>query len=323
MNPPHESAVQFHDMHPPAEDLRAEVLHGLAQRPRRIPPKFFYDQRGSELFEAITDTPEYYPTRTELGLLEAHGEAMAELLGRGGVLLELGSGSSRKIRLLLDALRPALYMPLDISREFLLLSAGELARDYPAIRVHAACVDYSQGLALPALPEGLPRAAFFPGSSIGNFEPDQARQLLAHVTRALGPGGRLLIGVDLQKDPAILNAAYNDATGVTAAFNRNLLVRINRELGADFDLAHFHHRAFYAPGHGRVEMHLISDCLQQVRLDGQRFRFEAGEGIHTECSYKYSVEGFQTLAARAGFAPLAVWTDRDQLFSVHCLEVAA
>lgn len=321
MNPPHESAVQFHDMHPPAEDLRAEVLHGLAQRPRRIPPKFFYDRRGSELFEAITETPEYYPTRTELGLLEAHGEAMAGLLGRGGVLVELGSGSSRKIRLLLDALRPALYMPLDISRDFLLDAAGELARDYPDIRVHAACVDYSQGLTLPALPEGLPRAAFFPGSSIGNFEPAQARQLLTHVARALGPRGRLVIGVDLRKDPAILNAAYNDAAGVTAAFNLNLLVRINRELGADFDLAHFHHRAFYAPEQGRVEMHLVSDCLQQVRVAGRSFRFEAGESIHTESSYKYSVAGFQALAGEAGFAPQAVWTDRDDLFSVHCLEV--
>ena len=322
MNSSSESAVQFHDMHPPADDMRAEVLQGLARRPRRIPPKFFYDQRGSELFEAITETPEYYPTRTELGLLEAHAAAMAEALGQGGVLVELGSGSSRKIRLLLDVLCPSIYMPVDISRDFLLTAAGELAREYPGIRVHAACVDYSQGLALPEIPADMPRAAFFPGSSIGNFEPSQAQELLGHVAHALGPGGRLLIGVDLHKEPAILDAAYNDAAGVTAAFNRNLLERINRELEADFDPARFRHQAFYNAELGRVEMHLVSDTLQQVQVAGSSFRFQAGEGIHTESSYKYSVDGFRDLAAQAGFTPVTVWTDSENLFSVHCLEVA-
>ena len=246
---------------------------------------------------------------------------MADALGRGGVLVELGSGSSRKIRLLLEALRPAIYMPVDISREFLLDAAAELARDYPDIAVHAACVDYSRGLELPEIAAGMPRAAFFPGSSIGNFEPAQAGELLEHVAGALGPGGRLLIGVDLHKDAAILDAAYNDAAGVTAAFNRNLLERFNRELEADFDTARFRHHAFYNADAGRVEMHLVSDCLQQVQVAGRSFRFEAGEGIHTESSYKYSIDGFRALAGQAGFAPVAVWTDPGELFSVHCLEV--
>jgi dimethylhistidine N-methyltransferase len=246
---------------------------------------------------------------------------MAQLLGRGGLLVELGSGSSRKIRLLLDALRPAAYMPVDISRDFLIQAANELAADFPGVAVHATCADYSSGLELPWCPEELPRAAFFPGSSIGNFEPTQARQLLEHVARALGPGGQLLIGVDLQKDPATLNAAYNDAQGLTAAFNSNLLGRINRELGADFDLEAFHHHAFYNGAEGRVEMHLISARAQWVEVAGAQFQFATGEGIHTENSYKYTVEGFHRLAAAAGFAPVRVWTDEDDLFSVHCLRV--
>lgn len=313
--------IHFYDLHPPAADLKQEVLQGLSRRPRCLSPKLFYDRRGSELFEAITHTPEYYPTRTELGLFERYGSDMAELLGRDGLLVELGSGSSRKIRLLLDALRPAAYMPVDISREFLIDAANELAAEFPAIAVHALCADYSCGLELPWGPEGMPRAAFFPGSSIGNFEPAEARQLLEHVARALGVGGQLLIGVDLQKDPAILNAAYNDAQGLTAEFNRNILARINRELQADFVLDAFHHRALYNGAEGRMEMHLISARAQWVEVAGVPLQFTTGEGIHTENSYKYTVAGFQRLAAAAGFTPSRVWTDADDLFSVHCLRV--
>lgn len=321
MNGSMEAAVHFYDLHPPLEDLREEVLKGLGQQPRRLSPKFFYDRRGSELFEAITQTPEYYPTRTELALLQDHGEKMADLLGRDCLLVELGSGSSRKIRLLLEALRPAVYMPMDISRDFLLDAANALAREFPEVEVHAACADYSRGVELPYAPAELQRAAFFPGSSIGNFEPAQAMQLLRHVAGALGRGGQLLIGVDLQKDTAILDAAYNDADGVTAEFNLNLLARINRELEADFDLDRFRHHAFYNADAGRVEMHLVSEALQQVNVAGRPFRFQAGDAIHTECSYKYTIDGFHRLAAGAGFEPVEVWTDAEDLFSVHCLRV--
>lgn len=314
-------AINFYDQQPPETDFAQEVLEGLCRQPRRLSPKLFYDRRGSELFEAITETPEYYPTRTELALLEQHADEMAELLGRDALLIELGSGSSRKIRLLLDALCPAAYMPVDISRDFLIDAANELAVDFPGLEVHATCADYSVGFELPWRPHGMPRAAFFPGSSIGNFEPLQAQQLLGHVARALGKGGHLLIGVDLKKSPDILNAAYNDAEGLTAEFNLNLLVRINRELGADFIIDNFHHQAFYNAAEGRVEMHLISHCPQWVEVAGIQHQFATGEGIHTENSYKYSLDGFHRLAAAAGFEPVKVWTDKEDLFSVHCLRV--
>jgi dimethylhistidine N-methyltransferase len=314
-------AVRFYDLHPPETDMYAEVLEGLQQMPRSISPKFFYDRRGSELFEAITETAEYYPTRTELSLLAEHGEEMAALLGRECLLLELGSGSSRKIRLLLDALQPYAYMPVDISRTFLRDAARELAAEYPDIQVHAICADYSHGLELPWCPEGVLRAAFFPGSSIGNFEPPQALRLLQHVAHTLGPGGHLLIGVDLQKESAILDRAYNDTAGLTAAFNRNLLVRINRELGADFNPDAFSHHAFYNNAAGRVEMHLISRVRQTVHIGKEHIDFYRGDGIHTENSYKYTIEGFQHLAHDAGFVPVQVWADEDELFSMHCLQV--
>ncbi|MFO7592850.1 MAG: L-histidine N(alpha)-methyltransferase [Pseudomonadota bacterium] len=313
--------INFYDLHPPLADLKQEVLQGLGRQPRRLSPKFFYDRHGSELFEAITQTPEYYPTRTELSLLERHAVEMAGLLGRGGLLLELGSGSSRKIRLLLDALKPAAYMPVDISRDYLIESASELASDFPGVDIHAICADYSTGFELPWIPDGMPRAAFFPGSSIGNFEPEAARRLLEHVARVLGKGGRLLIGVDLHKDPEILNAAYNDGQGRTAEFNLNLLSRINRELGADFDLNMFEHFAYYNAAAGRVEMHLISCKAQWVEIAGVQFEFATGERIHTENSYKYTIEGFHRLAAKAGYEPVRTWTDERRYFSVHCLRV--
>ncbi|MGD8619520.1 MAG: L-histidine N(alpha)-methyltransferase [Gammaproteobacteria bacterium] len=312
----------FHDFHPPAEDLLGEVLGGLTCLPKRLPPKFFYDRRGSQLFDAITRLPEYYPTRTEIGILQEQGEAIAEHLGHDPVLIELGSGSPRKIRVLLDSLHPAVYMPVDISAEHLRDSASHIARDYPEMQVEAVCADYSASLHLPDLLQEAARAAFFPGSSIGNFEPAAAVALLRDIGEVLGPGGAMLIGVDLKKDWQKLEAAYNDTRQLTAAFNLNLLTRINREAGADFDITRFAHRAFYNEVEGRIEMHLASTCDQQVHIDGQCIGFGAGETIHTENSYKYSVEEFQELGMEAGYEAERVWTDPDELFSVHCLRVA-
>ncbi|KAA6186260.1 L-histidine N(alpha)-methyltransferase [Thiohalocapsa marina] len=311
--------VHFHDLHPAPADMRAEVLAGLALPQKRIAPKFFYDAEGSRLFDAICELPEYYPTRTEIGILRRHGAEMASRLGREALLVELGSGSSLKIRVLLEALRPAVYMPVDISREHLLQSAEALAAAFPALQVHAVCADYSAPFSLPVDDHEHPRAAFFPGSSVGNFEPADAERFLRRVGELLGPDGRLLIGVDLVKDPALLEAAYNDADGVTAAFNLNLLSRINRELGADFQRDAFRHHAFFNRELSRIEMHLVSTRPQRVRVAGQDIDFRAGERIHTECSYKYSIDGFQSLGRRAGFEPDRVWTDEDSLFSVHCL----
>lgn len=311
--------LHLYDLHPTLADFKAEVLTGIKNGSKRLSPKFFYDQRGSRLFDAITELPEYYPTRTEIGILEQHGAEMAEHLGKDCFLLELGSGSSKKIRVLLDALQPEVYMPLDISREHLEDSAQALAGDYPELKVHAACVDYSNDFDLPYCPEELPRAAFFPGSSIGNFEPAAARDLLKRVHGLLGDNGNLLIGVDLKKDPALLNAAYNDQEGVTAAFNLNLLHRMNRELSADFVVDNFAHYAFYNPTPGRIEMHLLSRTAQSVQVAGEDVHFAEGESLHTESSYKYTVAEFQQLAAEAGFSPENVWLDEAQRFSVHCL----
>lgn len=311
--------IFFHDYHPTPSDLRAEVLAGLGRARKQLSPKLFYDAEGSRLFDAICELPEYYPTRTEIAILRAHGAEMARHLGRDALLVELGSGSSLKIRVLLEALRPAVYMPVDISSEHLKASAQSLAETFPELEVHAVCADYSAPFALPVDDHAHPRAAFFPGSSIGNFEPLEAEQLLCRVGVILGAEGRLLIGVDLIKDRDRLERAYNDAAGVTAAFNMNLLSRINRELGADFDLGRFRHDAFFNEVESRIEMHLLSTCDQQVLVSGQRFDFREGESIHTECSHKYSVAGFHALAARAGFEPEQVWTDPEQLFSVHCL----
>ncbi len=312
----------FHDLHPAPEDFHAEVIAGLRGENKRLPPKLFYDEQGSQLFDAITRLPEYYPTRTEIGLLQRHGPDMAGLVGDDGLLLELGSGSNIKIRILLEALRLQAYAPIDISREFLRLSAGAIAQDHPALQVHAICTDYSKPIELPRCFDTERRTVFFPGSSIGNFEPEQARELMQRVAALLGPDGRLLIGVDLKKDPERLHAAYNDSQGITACFNLNLLTRLNRELDADFDVSAFRHHAFYNEPLGRVEMHLIATIRQRVRVDGCCFEFQTGESIHTENSYKYSVDEFQALAAQAGLIGEAVWQDDDALFSIHCLKAA-
>ena len=300
--------------------LALALLDGLRRTPRSVPPKFFYDAAGSALFDRICELPEYYPTRTEVALLARHGREMAECIGAGADLVEYGAGSLRKVRLLLDALhQPARYVPIDLSAEHLLQHARQLAADHPGLRVEPLVADFSAELVLPDLPPAARRrVGFFPGSSIGNFTPEEALAFLRQAAGALAGGG-LLIGVDLVKDPAVLHRAYNDAAGVTAAFNKNLLARANRELGADFDLAAFDHYAFYDPCEQRIEMHLLSRRRQVVAVCGERIVFDEGQTLHTENSCKYTVDGFRRLARAAGFEPQAVWTDDARLFSVHWL----
>lgn len=312
----------IYDFHPALEDFYAVVVGGLSAQPKHLSPKFFYDAVGSQWFDAITALPEYYPTRIEINLLRDNGEEIAGLLGHDNLLLELGSGSSLKIRTLLDAVQPAVYMPVDISRDHLQQAAMSIALDYPNLQVCAVCADYSEVIELPKLAAAYPCVAFFPGSSIGNFEPKEAGLFLQRVAAMIGVGGKLLIGVDLRKDPNVLHAAYNDSQGVTAAFNLNLLKRINRELGANFEVDAFQHYAFYNPILHRIEMHLVSMKNQTVRCNGELFSFQNGESIHSENSYKYSVEAFHQLASQVGFDVLQVWQDDQALFSLHCLQVS-
>jgi dimethylhistidine N-methyltransferase len=308
--------LRLHDLAPEQDDFLGAVLDGLGRPRKTLPCKFFYDEAGSALFDAICEQPEYYPTRTELGILAAAAGEIADLAGRGGALVEYGSGSSLKTRLLLDALAPALYMPIDISREHMLAACHTLAQDYPALHLMAVCADYTRPFRLPPTAPQNRRLAFFPGSSIGNFAPLEALRFLKQVAQQLSGDDGLLIGVDLKKDPAVLNAAYNDAAGVTAAFNLNLLTRCKRELGADFDLDGFAHRAFYNAAAGRVEMHLESRRDQTVTVAGHTFTFAAGETVHTENSYKYEPDEFQRLAGQAGFELQRTWTDPGRLFGV-------
>lgn len=298
------------------------VVDGLSRSRKAIPSKFFYDAEGSRLFERICELDEYYPTRTELAILDEQSDALASLLPECAVLVEFGSGASVKVRLLLDALdQPAGYVPIDISREHLLNAAAHLATDYPALTVAPVHADFAGPFGMPDdLPAG-PRVGFFPGSTIGNFHPAEAVAVLQGFAEALDGRGQLLIGVDLKKDPRTLNAAYNDAAGITAAFNLNLLARINRELDGSFDLAGFRHHATYNAAAGRVEMHLVSQREQQVRIAGRCVHFRAGERIHTENSYKYTLDEFRLIAVAAGYTPVAAFTDPRQLFSVHLLEV--
>ncbi|MGM0813214.1 L-histidine N(alpha)-methyltransferase [Thioalkalivibrio sp.] len=315
--------IRFHDLHPTEADFRREVLTGLRERPRRIAPKFFYDERGSKLFDAITEAPEYYVTRTESEILQQRADEIARTVGTGGLLLEPGGGSCAKVRILLEGLEPCAYVPMDISRNHLRMAAEEVAADFPWLEVHAAHTDFTRRMEVPpTAPEG-PRVAFFPGSSIGNFDPEHAVEFIAAVADLVGPGGHFLIGVDLRKEKALLEAAYDDAQGVTAAFNLNLLERINRELGGDFDLQHWRHRAVYNETEGRVEMHLVSARNQRVRIEDEVFDFATGETIHTENSYKYGLDEFEGLARRAGMETVGVWTDQRGLFSVHLLRNTA
>ena len=309
---------------PDTVQFRDEVWAGLSLAQKTLPCKYFYDARGSALFEAICELPEYYPTRTELSIMEAHAPAMAERLGARCLLVEYGSGSSRKTRLLLDRLHDASgYVPIDISRTALANSARDLAAAYPALEVLPVCADYTEPFELPhphVAPER--RGVYFPGSTIGNFTPPQAQRFLARMARVAGPRGALLVGVDLKKDRATLERAYDDAAGVTAAFNRNLLVRINRELGGSFALDRFRHHARWDAAAGRVEMHLVSTEQQKVRVAGRPFWFDAGETIHTENSYKYDLANFAALAAGVGLAVREVWTDPAARFSVQYLTAA-
>jgi dimethylhistidine N-methyltransferase len=301
----------------------SDVLAGLSVRPKRLPPKYFYDEAGSQLFEQITALPEYYPTRTELAILREHAADIAGVLGPKTALIEFGSGSTRKVRILLEA-APGIeaYVPVDISAEMLSQEATQLQHDRPRLRVLPVAADFTQPFRLPGAIVGLSRAGFFPGSTIGNFEPHDASAFLAHARRMLGRKAVLIIGVDLVKDTNVLNAAYDDAAGVTAKFNLNLLARINHELGADFDLYSFSHEAFYNCERHRIEMHLASRKRQKVRVAGRVIEFRAGETIHTENSYKYTLESFGALARGAGWTPAAVWTDERSYFSVHALTVA-
>lgn len=310
----------FHDYGAAEDDFMGDVLAGLALAQKRIAPKYFYDAPGSALFDRICELEEYYPTRTELGILHRHAGEIAEMAGPGVGLIEFGSGSSVKVRLLLDALAdPAIYVPVEISRSHLLNAATGLAEDYPGLSVVPVCADYTRHFDLPPASALRPRLGFFPGSTIGNFTRIEAAAFLGRAAVVLGPGAGLLIGADLEKDEAILHAAYNDRDGVTAAFNLNLLTRINRELGGDFDLKAFRHHAPWNPARGCVEMHLVSTRRQSVTVAGQRFEFEDGESIHTEDSHKYSVAAFHELARAGGWRPEKVWTDDDNLFSLHYL----
>ncbi|KQP51893.1 dimethylhistidine N-methyltransferase [Methylobacterium sp. Leaf108] len=304
----------------PERQFLADVVEGLSARQKYLSAKYFYDAAGSDLFEAITRQPEYYPTRTELGILDADGPAIASALPRRADLVEFGSGSTVKVRRLLRHLPDlAAYVPVDVSESFLRSEADALAVDFPHLGIEPVAADFTRPFTLPDGLCGQSVAGFFPGSTIGNFEPPQAGDLLAHFGRVLGRGATLIVGVDLVKDVDILEAAYDDTAGVTAAFNLNLLTRINRELGADFAVARFAHRAFFNPRASRIEMHLVSLDDQSVAIGGRTFSFAKGESIHTENSYKYTVATFRDLAAEAGWEPVSVWTDADALFSVHAL----
>ncbi len=315
------SGVQFYDFHPPAADFKAEVLQGLQKPQKAIPAKFLYDKRGAELFDAICTLEEYYLTRTEMAILQTYAAEIVSLIG-DRVLIEFGSGSSQKVRILLDAMpSPPTYVALDISKQHLYESCSDLVNAYPGLNAIAICTDYSQPLDLPEIPsiQNQPKVAFFPGSSIGNLEPQEVVQFLKNTAHLLQPNGSLLIGVDLKKSREILEPAYDDSQGISAAFALNLLTRINRELGADFDLDNFSYRAFYNVI-GRIEMYIVSLTEQVVHLDDTIISFEKGETICTEYSYKYSIAQFQALAKLAGFQSEKVWTDSQQLFSLHYLQ---
>ncbi|HZT47257.1 MAG TPA: L-histidine N(alpha)-methyltransferase [Hyphomicrobiaceae bacterium] len=303
-------------------EFAGAVLKGLSAPRKRLPCQYFYDAAGSRLFEEITELEEYYPTRTETAILRTHAHAMARPSGRSAVLVEFGSGSSRKTELVLAALEaPRAYVPIDVSWSALEEARSRLERRFPWLEVVPVNASFCDALRLPVRVSSHPKLGFFPGSTIGNFDPPDAGRLLQHFARILGPGSRLIVGVDLDKDTRRLVPAYDDAKGVTARFNLNLLARINRELGGDFDLASFRHRAVYDRNLRRIEMHLVSSVRQAVRLLGRSFEFAAGESIHTENSYKYSVEQFRGLARGAGWRSAQVWMDAGRDFSVHELRL--
>jgi L-histidine N-alpha-methyltransferase len=296
--------------------FEADVVAGLGDRKKSLPSKYFYDATGSVLFDRITGVQEYYVTRSETGILSSNGPAIGSLFPSNCALVELGAGSSRKSRILLGATASiGAYVPVDISGDFLRKDVAKLKTDFPHLAVYPLVCDFTKAFELPETIASSPRVGFFPGSTIGNFEPGEAGRLLQHFGRALAQDAVLVVGVDLVKERRILNSAYNDAQGVTARFNLNLLRRINRELGANFNPEAFRHHAFYNERESRVEMHLVSKCRQEVHVKGHVFQFYAGETIHTENSYKYTAESFQSLAKRSGWSAIGLWTD--SLFSVH------
>jgi dimethylhistidine N-methyltransferase len=309
---------------PRADGFRADVVRGLSARPKELPCKYFYDEEGSRLFEQICRLPEYYLTDTELTIMRRHAAEMTDLLGTQCLLIEYGSGSSQKTRLLLDRLAaPAGYVPIDISRESLRQSAAALGREYPRLEVRPVHGDFTAPLALPPVATApRQRVVYFPGSTVGNFTPEEAVALFRQTAQLCGPDGGLLLGADLKKDPRVLTLAYSDSVGVTAAFNRNLLARVNRELGADFHVEQFWHHAFYDPAHGRMEMHLVSAREQHVHVSGVEFAFAEGESVRTEYSHKYSPADLHTLAAASGFAVRQTWTDERHYFAVQFWRVA-
>jgi dimethylhistidine N-methyltransferase len=306
----------------PHHRFHADVVAGLSRSWKCLPAKYFYDAAGSWLFDRITELPEYYLTRIEIGILRRHAAAMAARCGPRCLLIELGAGSLAKVRLLLDRLdRPAGYVPVDMAGDHLRAAVAALADDYPALDVRPVVADFTAAFASPVLPARR-RVVYFPGSTLGNLDPLEADALLRRVARLVGPGGGLLLGVDLRKPVDVLQRAYNDAAGVTAAFNRNLLVRINRELGADFDPAAFRHHAFFNGGPSRVEMHLVSEGRQRVGVGSSTFDFRPGESIHTENSYKYDLDELAARAARCGLRLDEAWTDDQQYFAVQYLSAA-
>jgi len=317
------ASVAFYDLRPENEQFEDALRAGLSLSPKTLPCKFFYDKRGSELFDQICALEEYYVTRTETAILSDNASEIVDYLGENSQLIEFGSGSSIKVSILLKALQGHLaYTAIDISKDHLLVSTEALAEKNPGLLVTAICADYTKSIVLPSevlKHDGTP-VVFFPGSSIGNFTPGPAREFLAQTADLLRPRrGGLLIGVDLKKDVSLLHAAYNDAKGITAAFNLNLLVRANAELGANFNVPAFHHDAIYNHELGRIEMFLMSDEQQSVKIGDSAYTFQDGEAIHTENSHKYDIRQFQDLAREAGFDPVKVWTDKNDLFSVHYL----
>lgn len=319
---PELSNVFFQDQQPAPGDSRAELMAGLQRQQKQINPKYFYDAQGSELFEQITQLHEYYPTRTEMAILTRHAEEIATCCGSDCVLIEPGSGSSEKVRLILDTLRPAAYVPLDISAEFLYESAVKLGREFPWLNIRAICADFADPWQVRTeLPIGR-RVIFYPGSTIGNMDPQDAQDFLSNLRQWIGDDGGVLIGVDLQKSEQVLHAAYNDSQGVTAEFNLNILNSMNKLTGANFNPDDFSHRAFYNQELNRIEMHLVSKELQTVNVNGLAIEFDKGETLHTENSYKYSLQSFTDLSNAAGFTLKQSWLDEEKLFSVHYLTVA-
>ena len=306
------------------QDFQVAVIEGLSKLPKSLPCRFLYDARGSRLFEEITHLPEYYPTRTEVGILREHGASIIESMAANAVLVEFGSGSSTKTELLLTHLPPTVaYVPIDISPTALAEAKQRLTRRFPALDIYPIIGSFTEPIAMPTHLLQRPRVGFFPGSTIGNWTAADGVKLLRSFRSILKDGGRLIVGVDLKKAPRTLVRAYNDAAGITAAFNLNLLTRINRELGSRIDIGTFCHEAIYDPRHGRIEMHLVSGVEQTVAICGHRIHFRAGESVHTESSYKYTVEEFRAMSREAGWQPGRVWTDSAAQFSVHELLVPA